>query len=149
MKILIDSDACPVKDILLDVASRYNVELVFICSLSHHSDFYEKNQLDVILVDNVSQSADMAIINKADKKDIVVTGDYGLAALALSIGAHAISFDGKIFSNDSIDNLLYKRHLSMKTLKSGGRFKGPQKRRKLDDITFKASLEKLIKNENY
>jgi len=150
MKILIDADACPVKEIILKLARKYNIEALFVCSLSHYTDYYELNKINPIYVDNVFQSADLAIINKAVEGDIIVTGDYGLAAMALSKGAYAISYDGKIFDKDSIDGLLNKRHQSMKTLRSGGRIKGPRKRSKEDDYRFLTSLERiLISNKKY
>lgn len=144
MKILIDADACPVKDIILKLAKEYNSEVIFICSLSHYTNYYERNGINPIYVDNVSQSADLAIINKAVKGDIVVTGDYGLAAVVLSKGSYAISFDGKLFDNNIIDDLLGKRHENLKSLRSGGRIKGPRKRTAKDDEQFLSSLKKLI-----
>ena len=145
MKVFVDSDACPVKYIILDIGNKYNVELIFVSSLSHYTNFYRENGVEAIIVDNVSQSADMVIINRVRKGDIVVTGDYGLAALALGKGAYAISFHGKIFNKENIDSLLYRRHLTMKAIRKGGRVKGPQKRNERDDIAFKKSLEMLIK----
>lgn len=146
MNILIDADACPVKDIIIKVAKEYNVDIIFVCSLSHYTNYYESHGITPIYVDNVSQSADLAIINKVKQGDIVVTGDYGLAAIVLSKGAHAVSFNGKLFDNDDINSLLNRRHEALKTLRSGGRIKGPKKRSPRDDVEFLYSLEKLIKN---
>jgi len=64
MKILVDADACPVKDIILEISQKYNIEAIFVCSLSHYSNYYEKHGLNPVYVDNVSQSADLAIINR-------------------------------------------------------------------------------------
>ncbi|SHI89250.1 YaiI/YqxD family protein [Lutispora thermophila] len=150
MKILVDADACPVKEIILNIKRKYNIEVMFVCSLSHYTNFYELNNIKPVYVDDVFQSADMAIINKAVKGDIIVTGDYGLAAMVLSKGAYAISFDGRVFDNENIDGLLNKRHQNMKLLRSGSRVKGPSKRSKEDDYRFMASLEKmLISNKKF
>lgn len=145
MKILVDADACPVKDIILEISEKYNIEAIFVCSLSHYSNYYEKHGLNPVYVDNVSQSADLAIINRAREGDIVVTGDYGLAAIILSKGAFAVSFDGKLFDDNNIDELLAKRHETLKSLRGGGRVKGPAKRSAKDDEEFLCSLERLIK----
>lgn len=96
------------------------------------------------MVDNVSQAVDMAIINKAKKGDIVVTGDFGLASMALARKAYAISFNGMIFNEDNIDRLLFERHLSGVVRRSGGRVKGPAKRKGSDDKNFEKSLIFLI-----
>lgn len=145
MKIIVDSDACPVKEIIIQVAKKYDIETVFVCSLSHFSNNYETHNVKTIYVDDVFQSADLAIINRADVGDIVITGDFGLAAMALSKGAHALSFDGRIYDDRQIDDLLNIRHHKLKLLRSGGRNKGPKKRSKEDDDLFLASLEGLIK----
>jgi len=145
MKILVDADACPVKEIILAVSQKFNINVLFVSSISHYTKFYEINKIIPIYVDNVFQSADLAIINKAQEGDLVVTGDYGLAAMVLSKGAYAISYDGRIFDNNTIDDLLDKRHQSMKLLRSGQRIKGPKKRSKEDDERFLAVLEKLIR----
>jgi len=147
MKILVDADACPVKEIILEVSRKFNINVLFVSSISHYAKFYEINKIIPIYVDNVFQSADLAIINKAEEGDLVVTGDYGLAAMALSKGAYAISYDGRIFDNNTIDDLLDKRHQSMKLLRSGQRIKGPKKRNKEDDERFLAALENLIRTK--
>mgnify|MGYP000005551255 CR=1 FL=1 len=148
MKIIVDADACPVKDIVLKVSRKYGIVALFVCSISHYTNYYETNKVKPIYVDNVFQSADMAIINKAKDGDVVVTGDYGLAAMVLSKGACAISYNGKLFDNSTIDDLLDKRHQSMKSLRSGQRIKGPRKRCKEDDERFQATLERMISIKN-
>jgi len=145
MKILVDADACPVKDIILEVSRKYNMVVLFVCSISHYTNFYEINKIIPIYVDNVFQSADLAIINKAEKGDLVVTGDYGLAAMVLAKGAYAMSYNGKIFDNNTIDDLLDTRHQSMKLLRSGQHIKGPKRRSKEDDERFLAALERIIR----
>lgn len=144
MKIIVDSDACPVKEIIIKVAKKYDIETIFVCSLSHYSNCCETHNIKTIYVDDVFQSADLAIINRADVGDIVITGDFGLAAMALSKGAHALSFDGRIYDDRQIDDLLNIRHHKLKLLRSGGRNKGPKKRSKEDDDLFLSSLEALI-----
>ena len=144
MKILIDADACPVKDIIIEMAKKYAIDSIFVCSISHYSSYYEEHGINPVYVDNVSQSADLAIINKARVGDIVVTGDYGLAAVVLAKGAYAISFHGKIFDNNIIDDLLSKRHEALKSIRSGGRIKGPRKRTAQDDMEFLGVLERLL-----
>jgi uncharacterized protein len=141
MKIIIDGDACPVKDVAFKIAEQYNVEIILVMSIKH----YSSNNIDkTIYVDSFYQAADMAIVNRAVKGDIVVTNDYGLASLCLAKGCFCISFSGKHISNKNIDELLNIRFVSQKVRASGGKVKGPSKRTNEDDERFKNNLEKIV-----
>jgi uncharacterized protein YaiI (UPF0178 family) len=141
MKILIDGDACPVKDIIFRIAEKYNIEVVLILSLKHYS---LNNNENTIYVDSASQAVDMAIVNKCIKGDIVVTGDYGLASLCLMKGCYCLTFTGQFITNRNIDRLLDMRFIGQKIRASGGRTKGPTKRTTVDDDRFEENLERLI-----
>ena len=143
MRILIDGDACPVTHLIEKTAARCGVGVVFFHSTCHYSN-YSNAAAEKIMVDNESQAVDMAIINKAVKGDIVVTGDFGLASLVLGKGAKAISFSGMIFDESNIDRLLLERHISGVIRRSGGRTKGPARRTDSDNRNFEKSLSFLI-----
>ena len=87
-------------------------------------------------------------MNRCQAGDIVITQDYGVAAMILGKGAHGIHQSGKWYTNDNIDQLLMERHLSGKArrAKSKHHLKGPAKRTPEDDERFAASLEKLIQS---
>jgi len=142
MKILIDGDACPVKKEIAELGKRYNIDILYICSICHFSDQYLFP--DSIIVDNESQAADIEIINNIQSGDIVISQDYGLASIALDKKAYAISFHGKKFTKQNIDHLLFQRHLSLEQRKNKQRTTKQKKRQKKDDVAFKESLEKLI-----
>jgi hypothetical protein len=101
----------------------------------------------VITVDKAADSVDFALISMLSAGDIVVTQDYGLAAMALGKGAKVINQKGLIYTNNNIDRLLMERHIGGKVRRGGGRIKGPSKRIKEDDIRFEASFEVLLKGE--
>lgn len=147
MKIYVDADACPVKQDIIAIAEKYQLKAVFVFSTCHSGnlrlDEAYKNA-EIIMVDNVSQAADMAIINRVNSYDIVVTGDFGLASIILSKKAAAISYSGNLFSSDNIDKLLFERHLAAVIRRGGGKIKGPSKRSKQDNIKFKSALEHVI-----
>ena len=143
MRILVDGDACPVTHLIEKIAARYGVGVVFFHSTCHYSS-NSNAATEKIMVDNESQAVDMAIINKAVKGDIVVTGDFGLASLVLGKGAKAISFSGMIFDESNIDRLLFERHVSGVIRRSGGRTKGPARRTDSDNRNFEKSLSFLI-----
>lgn len=60
------------------------------------------------MVDRGADSVDIVLVNNCNKGDIVVTQDYGVAAMALGKGAYAIHQSGKWFTNDNIDEMLFQ-----------------------------------------
>ena len=146
MKIIVDSDACPVKEIIVNIAREYQVDVVMVCSYAHFLE--EQEGVQVIQVDQEPQAADIAIINRTAKSDIVVTQDYGLAAIVLGKGAAAISPRGIIYAEEKMDGMLAQRHLQQKFRKSGGRTKGPKPHSEKDNIKFASHLKKLIDAAN-
>lgn len=141
MRILVDADACPVKGIIIKIAKEYRLPVTMFVDTSHTlNDGYS----EVVTVDKSRDSVDIALVNKVSKGDIVVTQDYGVAAMALPKGARAINQNGLIYSNDNIDKLLFERHLSQKVRRSGGRTSGPKKRTKEDDLRFEAAFRTLM-----
>ncbi len=144
MLIIVDADACPVKAEIRRVAAELGIGVCFIFSTSHFGSISDYPEVEKVMVDNESQAADMAIINKVAPNDIVVTNDFGLASLILGKKAFAISFNGNIYNEESIDKLLFERYLSAEIRRNGGRLKGPAKRSKEDNDKFEASLRSLI-----
>lgn len=143
MKILIDADACPVIAQAVKLAKKHNTEIFIIADTSHEFGQYGAK---VITVDKGSDSADYKIANFCENDDIVITQDYGLAAMCLSRQAKVINQDGKIYSDENINGLLFSRYNSSKLRKSGIRQKGPKPRTPQQNIAFCASLENLIHN---
>ena len=143
-KIIVDADACPktVLAIAQSVGSEYGLELWTVASFNHNIKSPHH-----ITVGNSSQEADIQVINVTGKGDIVITQDWGLAAMVLSKGAGAISPWGKIFRQDTIDFLLEEREIKAKHRRSGGRTKGPRKRTAQDDLFFESQLRRLINDQ--
>jgi hypothetical protein len=142
MKIFIDGDACPSKDIAYDLSAKYDVEVIIIMSIKHYSD--ANCGREVIYVDSDPQAADMAIVNRVSGGDIVITSDYGLASLCIMKRCICLSFTGNIIDINNIDELLSIRYINQKIREYGGRTKGPPKRNSRDDFRFKRNLEKII-----
>ena len=143
MKILVDADACPVVRITEQAARQYKIPVILLCDTNHvlRSDYSE-----VRTVGAGADAVDFALVNLCAKGDIVVTQDYGVAAMALGKGAYAIHQSGKQYTDENIDLLLMERHMAKKARREKSRhhLKGPAKRTKEDDERFKISLEKLI-----
>lgn len=143
MKILVDADACPVKEIIINIAKKYNVDVWMFVDTSH---ILKSDYAKVFTVDKANDSVDIHLANNTEKGDVVVTQDYGVAALILGKGAKGINQNGLIFTNENIDRLLFERHIGKKVRRSGQRTKGPVKRNSENDRIFEEEFEKLIKN---
>ncbi len=145
MKILVDADACPVKSIIVKMAKKRNIPVTMLVDTSHElNDGYST----VITVDKHADSVDFALMGILTSEDIVVTQDFGLAAMVLGKGARVLNQNGLIFTDDNIDKLLMERHLGQKIRRSGGRTKGPAKRRVQDDASFEVALCEVINEEH-
>ena len=145
MKILIDGDGCPVVDLTIKIAKKYNIEVIIMCDTSH---VFNKDGAKTIVFSKGADSVDFALINIVNKDDIVITQDYGLAAMAINKASYVINQNGLIYNNDNIDMLLFNRHISKKIRKSGARVQGPKKRSKSDDDNFEKTLMKICENIN-
>jgi hypothetical protein len=80
------------------------------------------------------------------RDDVVVTQDFGLAAMVLGKGARVINQNGMEYTNDNIDRLLMERHIGAKVRKSGGRTKGPAKRTKEDNERFEIAFTMILEH---
>ena len=144
MRILVDADACPVKEIIVRLAKQRNIPIIMLIDTSHQlNDGYSK----VITVDKQADSVDFALMGLLAADDIVVTQDFGLAAMILGKGARAVNQNGLVYTDQNIDKLLMERHLSAKVRRGGGRTKGPAKRTKEDNNRFEAVFTKLLDSE--
>jgi len=141
MRILVDADACPVKDIIVRIAKARGLPVIMVIDTSHD---YQDGYSSVITVSKGADSADFALVNMLLKGDIVVTQDYGVAAMALAKAASAIDQNGMIFSDRNMDALLAVRHLSRKIRGAGGKTKGPAKREKSQNKAFENTLIQLV-----
>ena len=143
MKILIDGDGCPVIDLTINIAKKFDIDVIIMCDTSH---IFNKEGAKTMVFSKGADSVDFALINLVKKDDIVITQDYGLAAMTINKAYYVINQNGLIYTNDNIDRLLYNRHISKKIRKSGGRVKGPKKRSNEDNINFENTLIGICKN---
>lgn len=141
MKILVDADGCPVKNIIVKIAKEYEIPVIMFADTSHViDDGYSK----VVIVGKGFDSADFALINNVAKGDIIITQDYGVATMVLSKDAYAINQNGFIYTNENMDRLLFQRYLSQKTRRAGGKTSNPKKRKKEDNHKFEKCLRAFI-----
>jgi len=144
MKIIIDADACPkaVLNICLRLGHQYAIPVWTVASYNHNieSDYHT-------VVGNASQEADLKVINLAEKGDLAITQDWGLAAMLLGKKVRSLNPDGREFQPETIDFMLEERETKAKFRRSGGRTKGPKKRTEEDNRKFLICLEQIIREE--
>ena len=143
MRVFVDADACPVVGIIEKVAREHNVPVTLLCDTNHVlSSAYS----EVIVVGAGADAVDYKLISICHKGDIVVSQDYGVAAMALGKGAYAIHQSGKWYTNENIDQMLMERHLNKKARRASRKnhLKGPRKRASEDNERFGESFEKMI-----
>jgi uncharacterized protein len=126
MKIYVDADACPVKDIIISEARNAKIPVILVTSFSHFSNAEQPSGVETIYVDSGADAADYRIMKLAKSGDIIVTQDYGLASLGLPKGIIVLHHKGFRYTNENIDQLLQTRYLSAMARKSGKRTKGPK-----------------------
>lgn len=143
MPIYVDADACPVVRQTEDVAQKYGVAVTLLCDTNHvlRSDYSE-----VKVIGAGADAVDLALVNQCQAWDIVVTQDYGVAAMALGKRAYAIHQNGWQYTNENIERLLMERHLAKKARRASGKhhLKGPRKRSDEDDWQYTDKLERLL-----
>ena len=141
MKVLIDADACPVTDIAIRLSQERGFQVLLFCDTAH---LLERAGAETITVIHGADSADFALLNLVVAGDIVITQDYGLAAMSLAKKARVLNQNGMVYTDDNIDALLMSRHTARRIRMSGGRLKGPAKRTKAQDESFRQALEVLL-----
>lgn len=144
MKLIIDADACPkaVLQCCLALGRQYQCPVWTVASFNHQivSDHH-------IVVGNAAQEADVKIVNLTGAGDVVVTQDWGLAAMILGKQAYCISPSGREYLPDTMDFLLEERELKARFRRGGGRTKGPRPRTGEDDRVFAAGLERILQRK--
>jgi uncharacterized protein YaiI (UPF0178 family) len=137
----IDADGCPKR--VVQIAQEMAVAKGMICwTVSNfHHELQGKHHL---VVDDRSQSVDMAILNRVKAGDLVVTQDIGLAAMVLGKGCRVLGIYGQEYKQDNIELLLEMREQSARWRRAGKRTKGPKKRTPADDERFANLLREIL-----
>ena len=141
MRILVDADACPVRRVIGKVAKEYDLPVILFVDTSHPMEVLDA---ELVTVDRQRESVDLALVNRAEAGDIVVTQDYGLAAMVMARGAQVLNQDGLVFTAANIEAMLFERHMGQEIRRMGGRTRGPGKRGKENDAAFEQSLRRLL-----
>ncbi len=141
--IYVDADACPVVKQIEKVAKCHNIPVTLFCDTNH---VLKSDYSDVRIIGSGADAVDFALVNACRVGDIVVTQDYGVAAMSLARGAYVINQDGWLYTNENIESLLAKRHFIKKMRNTAHKhhLKGLHKRTVEDDEKFTEALEQLL-----
>lgn len=126
MRVYVDADACPVKNIIIEEALAKSIPVTLVTSISHFSTKEQPSGVETVYVDTDAEAADYRIIKLIKKGEILITQDYGLASLGLGKGCLVLHHTGYRYTSENIDQLLQSRYLSAMVRKSGKRTKGPK-----------------------
>ena len=141
MKVLIDADGCPVVDIALSACKQFQISCLILCDTAHQM---LREGAQTLVFDKGADSVDFALVNRVQPGDVVITQDYGLASMCLSRRARVLHQDGWEYTEYNIQALLFQRSESRKYRASGGRIKGPAKRKPEQDTAFKNAIYSLL-----
>ena len=142
--VLIDADGCPVVDLTIRICRACSVPVLILCDTAHR---IERDGAETMVFDKGADSVDFALVNRVRPGDVVITQDYGLAAMCLSRRVRVLSQNGLEYTADNIEGLLEQRHHNKKLLRAGKHLKGPAKRTKEQDEAFGVAMEGILKTE--
>lgn len=142
MKILVDGDACPSKHIIKELAKRYKLDVHVFVDSSH---YFEDDYFKIHTVSKGKDAVDLALINFMDLDDLVITQDYGVAAMAISKTDFVVNPLGFRYTNQNLDELLFKRHIAAKSRRAGKGSTKNKKRSQENDEKFYKVLDELMR----
>jgi uncharacterized protein YaiI (UPF0178 family) len=123
LALLVDGDACPVKDEVYVVATRYRVPVALVANSRMYVP--EGFGVEMVVVDGSPDAADDWIAENARPGDVVVTADIPLASRCLAAGARVLGTNGRPFTEDSIGGALATRELKSQLREMGLQSGGP------------------------
>ena len=140
--ILVDADACPVKDEIYKVAWRHEVKVTLVANAFLRIP--DHPLIDRVTVDGGFDAADDWIAERAGPRTIVVTADILLADRCLKAGAVVVGPNGKPFTTASIGGAIATRAI-MADLRAGiGNSGGPPPFSKVDRSRFLSALDEAL-----
>lgn len=129
-------------DFIVQTAAKYKVPVLILCDTAHQ---IQRDGAQTMTFDKGADSVDFALVNRVHPGDLVITQDYGLASMCrLARRARVLNQNGLEYTPENIDGLLFRRHENKKLLRAGKHPKGAPRRTKVQDITYKSALEKIL-----
>jgi uncharacterized protein YaiI (UPF0178 family) len=142
VRILVDADACPVKEEIYRVAFRREVPVKVVSN--SHLRVPAHPLIERVVVSDQFDAADDWIVEAADAKTVVVTGDILLADRCLKKGATVIGHNGKRFTAASIGGAIATRAIMADLRAGAGVTGGPAPFAKADRSRFLQALDEAL-----
>jgi uncharacterized protein YaiI (UPF0178 family) len=142
--IAVDGDACPVKQEIYRVAKRYGVEVLVVAATWIRVPDDDRVQFVLVKDDSKLDAADDRIVEEVGAGDIAITEDVHLAARCLDKGARVISPRGRVFSQETIGEVVSTRDMMADLREAGLTTGGPKPFQKSDRSTFLQRLDEAV-----
>ncbi len=144
MKIIVDADASPVKNEIINLAATYHLPVILVMSIAHYSLQDLPSHVETVYVEKGMDQADFKIVQLAKPGDLIVTQDYGLASLLLPKTCRVIHHQGYEYTDQNINQLLEQRHYHALERNAGIRTKGPTAFTAADREKFKKYFAQIL-----
>ena len=144
LHIFVDADACPVKQEVYRVASRFRLEVTLVAN--SWMRFPDERWIALEVVKDGFDAADDWIVEHVQPDDIVITADIPLAGRCIKKGARVISSTGKPFTEDNIGMAVATRDLMSELRNAGEITGGPPPLTKRDRSRFLEQLDNMIQS---
>ncbi len=144
LHIYIDADACPVKQEVYRVASRYRLEVTLVANSRMRTPNEPWITLEV--VDSGFDAADDWIVEHVQPLDIVITADVPLASRCIKAGARVLGTTGRPFTDDNIGQAVATRNLLEELRGAGEITGGPPPLEKRDRSRFLQKLDEVVQS---
>ncbi|RKS90593.1 YaiI/YqxD family protein [Sphingosinicella microcystinivorans] len=142
MRILVDADACPVKDEIYKVAFRHAVPVTIVSNSPIRTPAHDL--ISRVVVSDGFDAADDWIAERADGAAVCVTADILLADRCLKAGATVIAPNGKLFTANSIGSAVATRAIMADLRANGDAIGGPPPFTKADRSRFLSALDDAL-----
>ena len=142
VRILIDADACPVKDEIYRVAWRREVPVTVVSNSWLRVP--DHPLIERVVVSDAFDAADDWIVEHSDERAVVVTGDILLADRCLKAGAAVLGPNGKPFTSASIGGAIATRAIMADLRAGAGVTGGPAPFAKADRSRFLQALDAAL-----
>jgi hypothetical protein len=142
LRVFIDGDACPVKDEVYAVSTRYDVPVTLVANKAMYLP--PRTKVELVVVGDGLDAADDWIAGKVRAGDVVVTADIPLAARCLAAGALVLGTNGREFTEDSIGGAVAMRELKSRLREAGTNTGGPSAITDKDRSRFRMKLDEVV-----
>ncbi|WP_071026470.1 DUF188 domain-containing protein [Peptoniphilus raoultii] len=141
MKVFLDSDAVPIRNIAINICKEEEVEIILV---KNYSQDFTTDYGEIINVDISPDAADLYIVNHGESGDLVLTNDRGLSSMALARNFYVMDFNGNIIDEKNISSYLNQRYIS-KVMRNKGVYTHFKKRKKSENENFELELRNLLR----